>query len=293
MLRFSTSSRRGFTVIELLIVIAIIGVLVGLTAGVAWRVLASTAVGSTRTLLQRLEERTRQQMTYKADRAREEQIPPPILALANGNQDLARVIFIKLRMKAHFPMTFNEALNPAPGYGVNAVAGYRAYLKQRGVVAAGPPQPWESSACLYMALNHGAETTTDKDVALGGATREINGFTCYIDGWGQPIIFCRNPVGNAPAGGVSIIHPAGAPNGFEDPMDPKGLLFSPSLTNPAVVAGLLHPLQPRLPTTQARPILSPVIVSIGPDRAAGFDPLTLAITNQSQADDTVLTERFK
>jgi hypothetical protein len=265
---------------------------------VAFRVMGSSATANTRTLLQRLEERTRQQMTYKADRAREEQIPAgsPILALAGNNPDLARVILIKLRMKANFPMSFREALAPAPGYGIQPVSAYRAYLNERGITLAtlGPtPAAHESSACLYMALNHGPETTTDKDTGSAGATKEINGVMCYVDAWGSPIVFCRNPVGNAPAGGVSLIYPAGAPRGFEDPVDPKGLLFSPSLTNPATFASLVHPLQPRIASNDARPVLSPVIVSIGPDKRIGFDLLTLAPLPGPDADDTVLTERFK
>ena len=295
------TTRRGYSLIELLATISIIAVLIGLTGAVAFRLLGSSATGNTRTLLQRLEERIRQQMTYKADRAREEQIPAgsPILTLAGGNPDLARVILIKLRMKAHFPMTFREALAPAPGYGIQPVTAYRVYLQERGITLAtlGPtPAPHESAACLYMALNHGVETATEKDVAFAGSTKEINGVTCYIDAWGSPVVFCRHPVGDAPNGGRSIIYPPGAPNGFEDPVDPKGLLFSPSLTNPATFATLVHPLQPRTPTTNARPVLSPVVVSIGPDKKMGFDPLTLALLPgpaARDADDTVLTERFK
>ncbi|MFQ3594071.1 MAG: prepilin-type N-terminal cleavage/methylation domain-containing protein, partial [Gemmataceae bacterium] len=291
-------NRAGYSLIELLATISIVAVLIGLTGAVAFRLLGSSRTSSTRTLLQRLEERIRQQMTYKADRFREEQIPAssPIMSMAGGNPDLARVILIKLRMKAHFPMTFREALAPAPGYGIQPVTAYRAYLNERGITLAtlGPtPAPHESAACLYMALNHGPETSTDKDTGSAGATREINKFLCYVDAWGSPVVFCRHPVGNAPAGGVSIIYPSGAPNGFEDPVDPKGLLFSPSFTGAATFASLVHPLQPRVATSAARPVLSPVVVSMGPDGKMGFDPLTLAPLPGRDADDTILTERFK
>jgi prepilin-type N-terminal cleavage/methylation domain-containing protein len=298
-MRHVPSTRRSaYTLIELLVTISIIAVLLGLTAGVAFRVLGSSATSNTRTLLTRLEERIRQQMTVKADRAREEQIPAgsPIMTLAGNNPDLARVILIKLRLKANFPMSFREALAPAPGYGIQPVSAYRAYLNERGITLASlgaTPAAHESAACLYMALNHGPETTTDKDVGAAGATKEINGVMCYVDAWGSPLVFCRHPVGNAPSGGRSIIHPAGAPQGFEDPVDPKGLLFSPSFTGAATFASLVHPLQPRVTTNAARPTLSPVVVSIGPDRKAGFDPLTLAPLPGTDADDTVLTERFR
>src|SRR5262245_13683081 len=103
------ATRPGFTFIELLVVIALLAVLMTLTAAAAFKLLGASATSSTRTLLTRLEERVKHQMTVKADRAREQKLPPALLTDLGVSNDLARVIYVKLRLKADFPMTFSEA----------------------------------------------------------------------------------------------------------------------------------------------------------------------------------------
>src|SRR5262245_857846 len=71
------NGRPGFTLIELLIVIAIIAVLIALVSSAAFRVMGSSLISTTRTILTRLEERLRHQWTVKADRGREAVIPDP------------------------------------------------------------------------------------------------------------------------------------------------------------------------------------------------------------------------
>jgi len=215
--------RPGFTLIELLTIIAIVGVLMALTAGAAFRLMGASATGATRTLLTRLETRLRQQWTYKADRAREAVLPDIYKILSGavvdtssptgqpryigGNQDLARAIYVKVWLKAHFPMSFNEALNPAGGLAIDnrpgvvnivPVRAYVRFLAEHGITSGGnPPEPHESAVCLYMALMHGQETTSDKDTGLAGAVRPLVGSIAghkpapgFVDAWGQPLVFC-------------------------------------------------------------------------------------------------------
>ncbi|MGL4550698.1 MAG: type II secretion system protein [Gemmataceae bacterium] len=340
---YERRTRAGFTLIELLVIISIIAVLLTLTASAAFRLMGASATGTTRTMMTRLEERLRNLMTVEADRAREGSVPRGILAqMAGGNQDLARVIYVKLRLKARFPMSFNEALSPAPGIyddydavlpatpkvlSVRPIPSYRAFLKARGITAgATPPDPHESACCLYMALKHGNEATSEEEVGVGGAVKQIdkvkaNGVPknvtaveCYVDAWLSPVIYCRTPTGspmypaagtfNAPyVPGVSLIHPLGAGSGFDDPGDPKNLLNLTGARFPgqATFTSLLHPVYART-GSNARPVLSPVILSAGPDGLSGLDPLTLEYLSPSPgakrnypateaSNDNVLTDR--
>src|SRR5688572_13047774 len=108
--------RGGFTLLELLIVMSIIAVLMALSVAAAFRLMAASQTGSTRTLLTRLEERLKHQMTVKADRACEAKLPESITNQPTGQYlrrlglqgDLARVVYVKLRLKADFPMSFRE-----------------------------------------------------------------------------------------------------------------------------------------------------------------------------------------
>ncbi|NBO91613.1 MAG: hypothetical protein EBV06_04760 [Planctomycetia bacterium] len=301
--------RHAFSLIELIIIISIIAVLLTLTASAAFRLLGASGTGATRTLLMRLETRLRQQMTVKADRARETPIPaefrndPVFGPLITTYPDLAKVIYVKLRLKADFPVTFREALDPSGGKGiVRPIPAYVQFLKQRNVTLASlgaTPQPYESSVCLYMALRHGQDTTTDEETGTGGSVKQVNGFECFVDAWGTPLIFCRTPIGGT--NGASLL--GSAPNGFDDPSDPKNLLLTPSFynsgTGPAyqVFSALVHPVLPRngAPTI-SRPTLSPVIISAGPDRKHGLADLTrLTVDNSNPpaSNDNVLTEKFR
>src|SRR5262249_14319221 len=75
-----------------------------------------------------------------------------VLTLAGNDPKRARVIWVKLRMKQTFPISFSEALNPAP---LSPVPAYQTALNQLGITAANAPNPpaaYESAACLLLAL---------------------------------------------------------------------------------------------------------------------------------------------
>jgi prepilin-type N-terminal cleavage/methylation domain-containing protein len=312
--------RVGFTLIELLIVMAIIAVLIALSVGASMRLLGASQTGATRTTLTRLETRLQTQMSVRADRAREAIIPDAVKQLAtsnwdpanlnrgNFNHDLARVIFVKLRLKAEFPQSFDEALSPAPGYLLPVPAYVKFLTTQRGITgSSAATAPFESAICLYMALKFGPEAVSEEDVGTGGAVREfplrvgtaevmVPG---YCDAWGEPLLFCRWPVGlpvGAPPAatrGVSFINPGGASTGFDDPMDPKNVLQA-TFPGSTVFANLVHPIYPRSGATSAtRPKLLPVILSAGVDRQMGITDRRWLGTWTGEANDNIITERFR
>jgi hypothetical protein len=217
------------------------------------------------------------------DKANQEAIADPtgptgVIYNMAGNGDPARmrVIWIKMRLRQAFPQTFTEALNPAP---LPALAGYQAYLKSVGIAGSTPQtQPYESGACLLMALQRGPggggvnpedlKFTSDQPNANGTATYKV-----LMDSWGSPLTFCRWPTGHViPVNDISA-----------DPGDPHGTLANAAwLATPAAknFQTLLHPLPG---AGKAFPLV-PTIVSPGPDKQLGMDPLTLT-TQSVQAND--------
>src|SRR6266851_3018876 len=160
LLKHSTSRaacrRAGFTLIELMIVLAIIGVVVSLAASATMQVITRQKAANTELTIQKVNDALKTHWGAVIDQARAERIPDNIYLMAGGPSDpdsvrRARVIWIKLRLKQQFPMNFKEALTPnlllvpAPVF-VQALQGKPTFSE---------PQIYESSVCLLLALSQG------------------------------------------------------------------------------------------------------------------------------------------
>ena len=297
-----TSRRRAFTLVEMLVVIAIIGILVSLAGVAVFRLIGTQQTSNTRSELTRLETEFQKQYRAAADNYRKEPIPTPGSAMGNvyyntvlpmaGNDRLrAQVIWTKLRLKQTFPNNFNEALNPAP---MPSLPYYQNTLSLLGYTAANTtsPQPWESSACLLLAL----ERSTDGN-GVSPETLGVNSFISnfatpsgqtiqgLVDGWHTPLAFCRWPVNSV------VLNPSGPqPGDKNDPDDPSGLLVStswqntpypnmPSITDLAAFMQFCHPVPQHTAGQEATTFrIYPLIVSAGPDNKLGLDKDVNALT---------------
>src|SRR5262249_31313097 len=113
-------SRTGFTLIELLVVIAIIAILVGMLGVAIAPWFTGQQQRNTKALVKKLhlelaEVYNEAMKTFRAT------TPPDSIydsfGLVRGRDTaIARVIWIKLQLKATFPMTYSEALAPWGGY---------------------------------------------------------------------------------------------------------------------------------------------------------------------------------
>src|SRR5262249_47483450 len=113
--RQGCAARPAFTLVELLIVIAIMGLLVSITAAAAVRVFSRQKASNTETLITMLSRALNQHWMAVIDQAKNEPIPAGVLALAGTDGDSARrarVIWIKLRLNQEFPTTFAEVVSP-------------------------------------------------------------------------------------------------------------------------------------------------------------------------------------
>src|SRR5579859_228907 len=196
MIRSSDSNRRfrpAFTLIELLVVIAIIGVLISLSAAAFFRTLSVKKGKNTQQLIQKLYTQLQRQMKAVIDDARTESISSKttVMTLAGNDPNRARIIWIKLRLKQQFPMSYAEALNPGGGViPQSELAPEPAYGKILAGKGSALNPATESAACLLMALTarnrRGVDQVKDFLSAAEMADTDGDGVQELVDGWGNP-----------------------------------------------------------------------------------------------------------
>jgi hypothetical protein len=168
---------------------------------------------------------------------------PGIIQIANGDMRLARLIWIKARLRQEFPMNYTEIIlasstssQPVPGGALPAKPEYVNALTApngpiaKGFVAGNEPTPAENSACLLMALTlvnrAGINISPDDLGAHVLADTDLDGLNEIVDGWRTPIMFFRWPFANQE---LQNLNPGstGTTATFQDPQDSEGLLISP------------------------------------------------------------------
>lgn len=224
----SRTPRRGaFTLIELMVVTAIIAALAALTAGAVMKFVEVQQRNNTQSTLDRTQGQLAKAWSRVKHQAYTETIPSSVDTWIRGNvagsdanaAGRVRIIYVKLKLRQAFPMNFTEVLTqsgPIPPLQV-----YSTYLTKLGVNPATIPYQYQSSACLLMALQRGVSGAglNPEELTKGGAAGNYNGLPYLADAWGRPIFFARFPTG------CPLLNPNSLPQiGANDPGDPQGLL---------------------------------------------------------------------
>ena len=191
--------KRGFTLVELLVVVAIIALLAALTIRVVGGVLGNARKAATQATLKKIQELLKSRV-QAVDRHYGMQIKNPTklnIAIPNlspsassseyagGNLARARVIYRKALFKTYFPQTWAEAATAVADAGLTVPAS----------VAGGPS---ESSEVLYFLLtkaNVPGYEPVGVDAFTSAEVRDTDndGMLEFIDSWGQPLRFYRWP----------------------------------------------------------------------------------------------------
>lgn len=291
-----TRRRVGFTLIELIVVIAIIAALMALSAAAVIKFMGTQEGANTQSTLDRTQAMVNKAWSKVKDQAYKETIPANVdlwirQNLAGNDANAAgrvRVIYVKLKLRQAFPMTFSEATQlPAPTYPpqLGPLPAYQTYLNSFGITGStNPPANYESSVCLLMALQRGVSGAgiDSSDLTKGGATGTMTmasgkSLPYLTDAWGTPIYFARFPVGS------TALNPNGAQMGANDPGDPLGYLQTPNWAQTMGPLGTFGSVFTALTLQQLAPgntsfKLAPLLASAGPDQKPGFDPMTFKPT---------------
>ena len=254
-------ARRGFTLLELLAVIAILGILLALAFAVWGAVLGPTRAKATRATIAKVDNYVRERMQAfdrnVGNRAYENEVISTQSSLG-VSRELAEVIVVKRARRAVFPQFLYDSKSNDPNellkrQAVGLNPALKAILDKFMTDSRLPPflaanhnrtpesRATESSELLYYILTHGDALGVPPVGEDQFSTNEVadtdeDGRKEFVDAWGRPLRFYLYP--------TRLIHPDGdastAPTAVErdaidlliygtrnevlqqDPDDPKG-----------------------------------------------------------------------
>ncbi|HEY2910599.1 MAG TPA: type II secretion system protein [Gemmataceae bacterium] len=228
------SHRDGFSLIELLVVISILGILVALTAAGIGRVRLGQQARITDQTLTKLQKGLDLQVIAVIDEAIKESNPNlgSLIPFCDGDKDRAKALLAYAYMKREFPQTFAEARFSMPvGVGLQP---HKAFNTITSNVSGVTPAE-EAAILLYIILqekgNRGQVMPVDDSTNAAQSTiaTAIGTFKVFKDGYGTPITFQRwmGP-GNPELQNAPYINPKETLNtrtgGSVDPFDRLGKL---------------------------------------------------------------------
>ncbi len=183
--------RPGFTLVELLVVMAILAVLMALAAAGTFQVIAMQRQANTEATIRSVMKVLNQHWQQVMADAKKENMPNNFLALIPGTYpslDQARTAWINLRLREAFPVDQTEIYSPSPY--LNPIKYIPTYQKKIG---ANPATP---AVCILLALeiNRAGASLAPESLGSGQAIDAVTGLPMLVDGWGNPVVYVRNMV---------------------------------------------------------------------------------------------------
>lgn len=187
MIRNAQTRRRGFSLVELIVVMGILATLAILAVGTYNRLRAGQSEAATESTLSKLNNAMDvrySQIVNDANRdAAKGNFPAGLLTFCNNDPDIARSALVYLNLLKAFPTTYTEATTSF------ALGGYQFRPNQAftALVSSGTPEE-QSAACLYIALTSSTDAASG---TLDQQTGQTAAGTVFLDAWNRPIAFSR------------------------------------------------------------------------------------------------------
>lgn len=235
--------RAGFTLVELLMVIVVIGILSSLLVVASMSVLGTSREAATKATLSKINTMLKERMAAFETHLTNLTSPPteahktlmtqnPTGAPTEVDERDAKTIYRKRQFKIYFPQTWNESSDIADPAGVTLPTTSPSSDLQFLT---------DSSEVLYMMLTQtsiGSQSEIGKDAFSSNeiADKDNDTYKEIVDGWGNPIVFYRWPtalIKNHPEVRKVLI-PAIASSGIDinkDPDDPFGQVTATNWPN--------------------------------------------------------------
>lgn len=180
-------TRRGFSLVELLAVIGILGLLAALGAAAFFRIIPGQKASATDATMTAVHKALTFKWRAVVDAAKRETIPSQITTFADNDPERAKILWLYLRLKQEFPTTRTEAQATITLNGFSL-----PHKKIFDKVTSGGNAFEESAACLRVALmDGGAGGTNLAEDGLQNQSVETPAGPAFRDAWGQPIAFLR------------------------------------------------------------------------------------------------------
>ena len=113
MIRERSPRRPGFSLLELLVVIALLAALAAITAGAVMRVRAAQMIANSEKALNKTQRTLDQQWMVVADKCRDDaknnRIPAAVLAHCENDKERALALWLYIKTRQEFPQSFAEA----------------------------------------------------------------------------------------------------------------------------------------------------------------------------------------
>ena len=218
MTRSLQQARRGFTLVEVLVVISILAIIMGIGVGAYFLIMGGQKQDASKTTTAKIDGLLLRKMKAIRDKIKDDVrnnrpgTGYPELKTAGLTSEAAEAVLLYCRMKNEMPMTYAEALSPT-SIPFTTLPPLPVRSEFKGLTGT-PPLHVQSAVCLYRALApmglDGLEQQLDASEA--GAEKY------FKDNGGKPIIFNRLAFG----GDQNELNAAPFSKGY-DPFFPKKL----------------------------------------------------------------------
>lgn len=178
------TKHRGFTLVELMITVSIIGLMAGMILFAFYSAQETAREAKTRSIIVKLDSILRLKWDSYATR----RVPVVIAGMNPRQAAKARLDGLRDLMRMELPDRWTDITGPPTAIAVRPAVN-QVFLRRFNTMT--PSTNFQNAECLYLvACNLAAEDDIDID-ALPTGDVDNDGYREFLDGWGQPIRWLR------------------------------------------------------------------------------------------------------